>query len=83
MENRDNEFEKKQVLVEGQEKQEKVNYPEPEEENLGLDADGSSKWSEGEKPLNNDNDRVTGNPDGEDDSHDSTVAPGHSPLMDK
>jgi len=83
MENTDNELKKKEGLPEGQGASANNKYQEAEKENLGLDADGSSRLSEGEKALNNDNDRVTGNPDGEDDDHDSTAAPGHSPLMDK
>lgn len=53
-----------------------------EADNLGLDADGSSV-SPGKTNYNNDNDRVSHNPDGEDDDHDTREAPGHSPLMDK
>lgn len=51
--------------------------------NLGLDADQSSenagRWSN----LNDDNDRISHNPDGEDDSRDTGESPGYSPLMDK
>ena len=39
-----------------------------ETDNLGLDADGSSVYS-GRTNYNNDNDRISHNPDGEDDSH--------------
>lgn len=53
-----------------------------EADNLGLDADGSSVNPE-KTNYNNDNDRVSHNPDGEDDEHDTGEAPGHSPLMDK
>lgn len=51
-------------------------------ENLGLDADGSSihpLYSN----LNNDNDRISGNPDGEDDQKNTHEPPGHSLLDDK
>lgn len=52
------------------------------EENLGLDADHSS--SDWEKPgLNDDNDRVSGNPDGENDNKKIQLEPGDSPLEDK
>jgi hypothetical protein len=56
--------------------------PREEAENLGLDADQSS----GDSPfahLNNDNDRISHNRDGEDDDHDTKEMPGNSPLMDK
>lgn len=48
---------------------------------LGLDADGSSINIS--SILNSDNDRITGNPDGEDDDHNTNETPGHSPLEDK
>jgi hypothetical protein len=55
-----------------------------ENDNLGLDADHSSD----DDPryhvnLNNDNDRISHNPDGEDDDRDTSEEKGHSPLMDK
>jgi hypothetical protein len=53
-----------------------------ETDNLGLDADGSSVNS-GRTNYNNDNDRISHNPDGEDDNHNTREAPGYSPLMDK
>ncbi|MET4140082.1 hypothetical protein [Pedobacter sp. UYP1] len=53
-----------------------------EADNLGLDADGSSV-NPGSANYNNDNDRISYNPDGEDDSHDTRESPGYSPLMDK
>ncbi|SMC95829.1 hypothetical protein [Pedobacter africanus] len=53
------------------------------DENLGLDADGSSADDTLYNNLNNDNDRISGNPDGEDDSHDTTEPAGHSPIADK
>ncbi|RAJ21174.1 hypothetical protein [Pedobacter cryoconitis] len=53
-----------------------------EADNLGLDADGSSV-NPGRTNYNNDNDRISHNPDGEDDSHDTRESPGNSPLMDK
>lgn len=52
-------------------------------ENLGLDADGSSAGDAIYSNLNNDNDRISGNPDGEDDHHDTTEPAGHSPMEDK
>jgi len=55
----------------------------PENDNLGLDADGSSDYTDGRTNLNNDNDRISHNPDGEDDDHDTTEGAGNSPLMDK
>jgi len=54
-----------------------------ENNNLGLDADQSSEYDDGRKNYNNDNDRVSHNPDGEDDDHDTTEGAGYSPLMDK
>jgi hypothetical protein len=51
--------------------------------NLGLDADHSSDDTIYKVNLNNDNDRISHNPDGEDDDHDTTEEPGSSPLMDK
>lgn len=51
-------------------------------ENLGLDADGSSDVSTYSN-LNSDNDRISGNPDGEDDQHNTTERPGSSLLDDK
>lgn len=54
-----------------------------EPDNLGLDADHSSENSGRHINLNNDNDRISHNPDGEDDDHDNTEDIGHSPLMDK
>lgn len=53
-----------------------------EDENLGLDADHSSENSVFSY-LNNDNDRISHNPDGESDDSDDDQLPGHSPLMDK
>ena len=49
-------------------------------DDLGLDSDHSS---DGAASYDNDNDRISHNPDGEDDDHDTTEEPGHSPLMDK
>ncbi len=53
-----------------------------EPENLGLDADHSSENS-AFGYLNNDNDRISHNPDGESDDSDDNEGYGHSPLMDK
>lgn len=53
-----------------------------EKDNLGLDADGSSENS-GRTNYNNDNDRISHNPDGEDDNRNTGESPGYSPLMDK
>ncbi len=53
-----------------------------ETENLGLDADHSSENSVFGY-LNNDNDRISHNPDGESDDSDDDEGYGHSPLMDK
>lgn len=52
-------------------------------ENLGLDADGSTEGSSESGNLDSDNDRISGNPDGEDDQNNTSEAPGHSSLMDK
>jgi hypothetical protein len=54
-----------------------------ENNNLGLDADHSSADDNPYSYLNNDNDRVSHNPDGEGDDSDTSEEPGHSPLMDK
>lgn len=51
--------------------------------NPGLDADGSSTVDTAYGNLNSDNDRISGNPDGEDDSHDTPEPAGHSPMEDK
>ncbi|WP_316814909.1 hypothetical protein [Pedobacter nyackensis] len=51
-------------------------------ENLGLDADGSSIDSI-YGSLNSDNDRISGNPDGEDDQKNTHEPPGRSLLDDK
>jgi hypothetical protein len=53
------------------------------DENLGLDADGSSDDSSIYSSLNSDNDRISGNPDGEDDQKNSKEPPGNSLLDDK
>lgn len=52
-------------------------------ENLGLDADGSSEDVSIFSNLNNDNDRISGNPDGEDDQNNTNELPGHSLLDEK
>lgn len=49
--------------------------------NPGLDADHSSDTPH--QHLNSDNDRISGNPDGEDDQHDDAGSLGHSPLEEK
>lgn len=54
-----------------------------EQENLGLDADGSSGDLTIYSKLNSDNDRISGNPDGEDDQKNTKEPPGHSPLDEK
>lgn len=51
--------------------------------NLGLDADQSSSAAYPLADLNADNDRISHNPDGEDDQHDTAETPGYSPLEDK
>lgn len=54
-----------------------------ENDNLGLDADHSSDYTDGWGNLNNDNDRISHNPDGESDDNDTNEDRGYSPLMDK
>lgn len=54
---------------------------EAENENLGLDADHSSDTTY--HYLNNDNDRISGNPDGETDDNDGSGPLGDSPLLEK
>jgi len=56
-------------------------YDDPD--NLGLDADRSSDNQTLSRRYNIDNDVISQNPDGEDDSHDSSRHNGSSPLMDK
>lgn len=65
------------------EKSKKHSKYDLEDDNLGLDADHSSDYDDGRVNLNNDNDRVSHNPDGEDDDRDYTGDVGYSPLMDK
>ena len=68
----------------GQKKEKPVDHGfEEEKENLGLDADQSSEDFTGYRDLNSDNDRISGNPDGEDDDNDHPETPRYSPLMDK
>lgn len=52
----------------------------PDTENLGLDADGSS---DNRVRYDQDSDRISHNPDGEDDDSDTSERIGHSPLEDK
>ncbi|MEJ2880801.1 hypothetical protein [Pedobacter sp. GR22-6] len=52
-----------------------------QDQNLGLDADHSSEAGDFKATLNNDNDMISGNPDGENDSKDDEVR--NSPLDDK
>lgn len=59
----------------------KRTYEEPD--NLGLDADQSSENFSFYNYLNTDNDRISGNPDGEDDDHDRDEPFINSPLVDK
>lgn len=54
-----------------------------EPDNLGLDADQSSEGSSFYHHLNTDNDRISGNPDGENDDHDTNEPFRSSPLSDK
>ncbi|CAM3937152.1 hypothetical protein SAMN06265348_1114 [Pedobacter westerhofensis] len=74
----------KQKLVTDQDgKSKKDLYDSDNNDNLGLDADHSSDDSVYKVNLNNDNDRISHNPYGEDDDHDTLEEPGSSPLMDK
>lgn len=58
------------------------NKESDDRENLGLDADHSS--SDWERPgLNDDNEQVSGNPDGENDNKKIQLEPGDSSLEDK
>lgn len=60
------------------------NVPEDSiHENLGLDADGSSDDTSAYSLLNSDNDRISGNPNGEDDRKNTKEPPGHSLLDEK
>jgi hypothetical protein len=58
-------------------------YAVENDNNLGLDADHSSEDHIYKVNLNNDNDRISHNRDGEDDDTDTTEEPGYSPLEDK
>jgi len=74
----------KQKVVTGPEEKSKTDlYESDQNANLGLDADHSSDDTIYKVNLNNDNDRISHNPDGEDDDHDTLEEPGSSPLMDK
>jgi predicted Mrr-cat superfamily restriction endonuclease len=74
----------KQKVVTDQQERSKTDLSERDEKaNLGLDADHSSDDTVDNANLNNDNDRISHNPDGEDDDHDTLEEPGSSPLMDK
>lgn len=57
--------------------------PDQEHDNLGLDADHSSEVSRYKVNLNNDNDLISHNPDGEDDDQDLWEGSGSAPLEDK
>ncbi|HKG07703.1 MAG TPA: hypothetical protein VKB19_14635 [Pedobacter sp.] len=59
------------------------NNSEEEYPNLGLDADHSSDGETIADKLNDDNERVSGNPDGEDDDTDNNSATINSPLDEK
>jgi len=73
-----------QKVVTDQDKKIKTDLAEEDKNtNLGLDADHSSDDTRYHVNLNNDNDRISHNPDGEDDDRDSTEERGWSPLMDK
>jgi len=54
-----------------------------EKNNLGLDADGSSEDFSFNSYLNSDHERVTGNPDGENDLKYPNLPAERSSLMDK
>ena len=74
----------KQKVVTDQHERSKTDLSERDEKaNLGLDADHSSDDTVDNANLNNDNDRISHNPDGEDDNHNTKEMPGYSPLMDK
>ena len=51
--------------------------------NLGLDADQSSEGPSVTSRLNDDNDRITGNPNGENDKRDDSDSAITSPLDEK
>ena len=59
----------------------RIRENEEENENLGLDADHSSDTPY--HALDNDNDRISGNPDGETDDSDASGPLGYSPLNEK
>lgn len=68
--------------MESKKKSGRLKYDE-ENVNLGLDADHSSDGPTAAARLNDDNDRISGNPDGESDDIDDGASGVYTPLEDK
>jgi hypothetical protein len=68
--------------MENKKKSGRLKYDE-ENVNLGLDADHSSDGPTAAARLNDDNDRISGNPDGESDDIDDGASGTYTPLEDK
>lgn len=73
----------KNCFVMNDRKNQRKNRIYEERNNLGLDADGSSEDFSFNSYLNSDHDRITGNPDGENDLSSANSPAEPSPLMDK
>lgn len=71
----------KKNIMESKKKSDRLKYDD-EHVNLGLDADHSSDGPTAAARLNDDNDRISGNPDGESDDADNASGV-YSPLEDK
>jgi hypothetical protein len=69
-------------IMESKKKSSRLKF-EDEHANLGLDADHSSDGPTTAAKLNDDNDRISGNPDGESDDTDDDASGVYSPLEDK
>ena len=60
-----------------------VRFNDVDSDNLGLDADHSTDTPSLMTRLNDDNDRISGNPDGENDVNENYSSVVYSPLDDK
>ena len=69
-------------VMESKKKSDHLKYDD-EQVNLGLDADHSSDGTTTAARLNDDNDRISGNPDGESDDTDNDASGVYAPLEDK
>ena len=69
-------------IMESKKKSDRLKYDD-EYVNVGLDADHSSDGTTTAARLNDDNDRISGNPDGESDDTDNDAPGVYAPLEDK